>query len=145
MAVDKQTRAAVLHAWAGHCFYCGREATCVDHIVPIKKHGTDAPHNLVACCTHCNDAKRELWLPLDVLTEALNAAQKLAPFVTEAAAVYSTSRKAAADRVNYGSLPIREGTPGQALVQRALRHRCPARILAVEAAELARSFNALKA
>ena len=145
MPVDKQTRAAVLHAWAGTCCYCGREATCVDHVVPINKNGTDAPHNLVACCTTCNDAKRELWLPLDVLEEALNAAQKLAAFVTEAATVYANSRKVAAGRVNYGSLPIREGAPGQALVQRAVRHRCPARILAAEAAQIARSFNALKA
>jgi len=144
MTVDKQTRAAVLLAWAEKCFYCGREATCVDHVVPISKNGTDAPHNLVACCTNCNDAKRELWLPLDVLAEALNAAQKLAAFVIEAAAVYGASRKAAADRVNYGSLPIRDGSPGQALVQRAVRHRSPARILGAEAAQIAESFNALK-
>jgi len=144
MPVDKQTRAAVLHAWAGLCFYCGRDATCVDHIVPIEKNGTDAPHNLVASCTTCNIAKRKLWLPLNVLAEALSAAQKLAPFVTEAAAIYGTSRKVAADRVNYGSLPIREGAPGQALVTRATRHRRPARTLAAEAAEIARSFNALK-
>lgn len=145
MAVDKQTREAVLHAWAGQCFYCGRKATCVDHIVPIKKNGTDAPHNLVACCTSCNEAKGELWLPLDVLAEALTAAQKLSSFVTEAATVYAASRKAAADRVNYGSLPIREGVPGQALMQRAVRHRRPARILATEAAQIAGSFNVLKA
>lgn len=145
MAVDKPTRAAVLHAWAGQCFYCGREATCVDHIVPIKKNGTDAPHNLVACCTSCNKAKGELWLPVDVLAEALTAAQKLSSFVIEAAAVFHASRKAAADRVNYGSVPIREGVPGQAFVQRAVRHRQPARILAKEAAQIAQSFNALKA
>jgi len=66
-------------------------------------------------------------------------------FVTEAAAVYDASRKAAADRVNYGSLPIREGVPGQALMQRAVRHRRPARILATEAAQIAGSFNVLKA
>lgn len=144
MAVDKPTRAAVLLAWAGQCFYCGREATCIDHIVPIIKNGTDAPHNLVACCTTCNDAKRGLWLPLDVLKEALKAAQKLAAFVIEAAAIYGISRKAAADRVNYGSLPIREGIPGQALLQRAIRLRRPARTLAKEAEEIAKSFNALK-
>lgn len=86
----------------------------------------------------------ELWLPLDVLAEALTAAQKLSSFVTEAAAVYDVSRKAAADRVNYGLPPIREGVPGQALMQRAVRHRRPV-ILATEAAQIAGSFNALKA
>lgn len=40
------------------CFYCKTtDATQVDHLVPIKKGGTDEQNNLVASCRHCNSSK----------------------------------------------------------------------------------------
>lgn len=36
------------------CFYCGYDATAVDHIVPYNFGGGDEEDNLVACCTFCN-------------------------------------------------------------------------------------------
>jgi len=145
MAIGVATRAAILFAWAGKCFYCGREAGCVDHIVPNNKRGTDEPHNLIAACVECNRVKGDLWLPLAVLEEALEAAQKLAPFVTGLVSVYKTSLLIAVDRLNYGSAPLREGTPGRPLAYRAVRRMRAARDLAVDAAEIAQRFGVQKA
>ena len=42
------------------CFYCGGEATTVDHIVPRSKlvnEQADTPDNLVAACKKCNYSK----------------------------------------------------------------------------------------
>ena len=142
MGVDAAIRVAVMNAWARKCFYCGREAAEVDHIVPLKKQGKSEPHNLVACCTDCNRAKGNLWLPRDVLEEALHAAQKLVPFVLQAADIHRASLQAAMDKVNYGSSPLREGTQGRSLMQRGERMRRPARILGAEASEIARRFSA---
>ena len=143
MAVEKAIRAAVLFSWAGKCFYCGRPATCVDHAVSIKKGGTDAPENLVAACTECNRIKGDLWLPLPVLEEALAAAKRLAANIIAMASVYKLSAENAVDRLNYGSLPFREGTPGKALVSRSVRRMKAARDLAAEAAAIANRYGVL--
>lgn len=144
MAVELAIRQAVLFAWAGKCFYCGRPATCVDHAVAIKKGGTDDPRNLVASCTECNRIKGDLWLPLPVLKEALAAAKKLAPNIIAMASLYRLSAQNSVDRLNYGSLPLREGTPGLALTSRAIRRLKAARDLAVEAAEIASWYGVIK-
>ena len=39
------------------CFYCGQEATTVDHVIPRRLNGNDADDNLVASCRRCNLAK----------------------------------------------------------------------------------------
>lgn len=43
----------------GHvCYYCGQDATTVDHIISIKKGGDPVDmDNMVACCVSCNSAK----------------------------------------------------------------------------------------
>lgn len=46
------------------CHYCHRPLTednsCVDHIVPLGKGGTNDRANLVICCIQCNHAKQDL-------------------------------------------------------------------------------------
>lgn len=40
------------------CFYCGQDATTVDHVIPIKGGGDPVSlDNLVACCVSCNSSK----------------------------------------------------------------------------------------
>jgi 5-methylcytosine-specific restriction endonuclease McrA len=52
--IPEHVRRAVLFFHADRCFYCGREADTVDHI--IAGDGDD-PTNLTAACTTCNAAK----------------------------------------------------------------------------------------
>jgi hypothetical protein len=136
MAISLSMRETVLFAWGHKCFYCGRAAQVVDHIIPLNKEGTDNASNLVAACNECNTAKSDLWLPKHVLEEALEAASRLAPFVIMAEERYRAARKDAEDRINYGSLPLRNGIPGQATVRRAERVTLPAREVAKTAAAI---------
>lgn len=40
------------------CYYCGNDATTVDHIIPIKAGGDPVNlENLVSACQSCNSAK----------------------------------------------------------------------------------------
>lgn len=39
------------------CQYCGDEAGCADHVVPLSRGGTNDEDNLVACCLPCNSSK----------------------------------------------------------------------------------------
>ena len=39
------------------CFWCGGEATAVDHVIPMVRGGTSVDENLVASCGPCNRAK----------------------------------------------------------------------------------------
>lgn len=45
------------------CQYCGKKYTSseltLDHVVPRAQGGTTCWENIVACCTHCNDKKRD--------------------------------------------------------------------------------------
>ena len=54
----KRVRLQVL-ARDGHtCFYCGQDATTVDHVIPIVKGGDPiAMDNMVAACRRCNSSK----------------------------------------------------------------------------------------
>ncbi|WP_130291563.1 HNH endonuclease [Pseudonocardia sediminis] len=42
---------------SGNCAYCGDEATCVDHIVPVSQGGTRRRRNLAPACRSCNENK----------------------------------------------------------------------------------------
>lgn len=54
----KRVRAQVLARDGFVCFYCGQDATTVDHIIPIIKGGDPiALENMVAACRSCNSAK----------------------------------------------------------------------------------------
>lgn len=56
----KATRDYVRHRDDFTCAYCPTRQTIgmtVDHIVPRKQGGTDAPDNLCCCCASCNSRK----------------------------------------------------------------------------------------
>lgn len=55
----KMNRLKILHRDDFTCYYCKREATTVDHVIPISKGGTNEESNLVAACKTCNSAKRD--------------------------------------------------------------------------------------
>lgn len=42
------------------CFYCGKPATCIDHLIPVAKGGTGELGNLVTSCRSCNCQKWSL-------------------------------------------------------------------------------------
>ena len=50
----KKQRLRVLRRDGGLCVYCGADADCVDHVVPMVRGGGDEMENLVASCTPCN-------------------------------------------------------------------------------------------
>lgn len=50
----KKQRLRVLRRDGGLCVYCGADATCVDHVIPMVRGGDDSMENLVASCTVCN-------------------------------------------------------------------------------------------
>lgn len=50
----RKQRLRVLRRDGGICVYCGADATCVDHVVPMVRGGGDEMDNLVASCTLCN-------------------------------------------------------------------------------------------
>ena len=55
----KKVRLRILQRDSYTCAYCGDSANEVDHIVPLKRGGSDDPENLVACCRTCNIRKKD--------------------------------------------------------------------------------------
>ena len=54
----KKQRLIVLARDGYVCYYCGQDATTVDHIVSIKSGGDPMSlENMVACCKRCNSSK----------------------------------------------------------------------------------------
>ena len=54
----KRVRLQVLARDGYVCFYCGQDATTVDHVIPIVKGGDPISHdNMVAACRRCNSSK----------------------------------------------------------------------------------------
>ena len=54
----KSQRLKVLHRDNYVCYYCGGDATQVDHVIPISKMGDAIDmDNMVAACKRCNVAK----------------------------------------------------------------------------------------
>jgi 5-methylcytosine-specific restriction endonuclease McrA len=60
-SVYKKRRLVVLAAANYTCFYCGAEATQIDHVVPMAKDSSMANaidmDNMVAACADCNRRK----------------------------------------------------------------------------------------
>jgi 5-methylcytosine-specific restriction endonuclease McrA len=50
-------RRLVLARDLGVCRMCGAAATCVDHIIPLARGGSDEYTNLQAACATCNARK----------------------------------------------------------------------------------------
>ena len=94
-------RRAVLFRHADRCFYCGREADTVDHI--IAGDGDD-PTNLTAPCHTCNSAKSVRLLPDATLRKARAEAWMIAADVERLAAQYLLH--GAKRRTREGSTPI---------------------------------------
>jgi len=54
----KRVRLQVLARDGYVCYYCGQDATTVDHVIPIAKGGDPISHdNMVAACRRCNSSK----------------------------------------------------------------------------------------
>jgi 5-methylcytosine-specific restriction endonuclease McrA len=96
-------RRAALFCHADRCFYCGRAADTVDHI--IAGDGGD-PTNLTAACTTCNAAKIVRPLPDAILQEARAEAWIIAADVTRLAEQYREILHGAKRRIREGSTPI---------------------------------------
>jgi len=55
-ATDAELHRRILSA-RPRCAHCGRAATEVDHITPVRDGGTDHPANLQPLCAGCHRAK----------------------------------------------------------------------------------------
>jgi 5-methylcytosine-specific restriction enzyme A len=55
----KSNRLIVLDRDNRTCYICGGPANEVDHIIPIRRGGTDDLSNLRACCKPHNSGKRD--------------------------------------------------------------------------------------
>ena len=55
----KKLRLRILARDSYTCAYCGDNANEVDHIIPLKRGGSDDSENLVACCRTCNIKKKD--------------------------------------------------------------------------------------
>ena len=58
-ATWKKLRLRILNRDGRECYWCGMDASTVDHIIPVAKGGTDDPENLVAACRKCNFSKQD--------------------------------------------------------------------------------------
>lgn len=52
-------KAKVYATKGSQCFYCGRDASHVDHVFPRSRGGSDDLSNLVPSCARCNLSKRD--------------------------------------------------------------------------------------
>lgn len=56
----RKVRLQVLQRDDYWCYYCGADATTVDHVKPTSKGGSMYDHNnLVAACIRCNSRKKD--------------------------------------------------------------------------------------
>lgn len=62
----KGERRAVLRKTGGHCAYCGKSIGYydmqVDHVIPLRKGGTNDLDNLLPACRSCNHYKSTLTM-----------------------------------------------------------------------------------
>lgn len=55
-------RNGILERDGYQCTYCGDDARCADHVVPLSRGGSNDEDNLVACCLPCNSSKSDRLL-----------------------------------------------------------------------------------
>jgi HNH endonuclease. len=74
-SIDKSLKAEIP---SEYCYYCGRKLNAsnrtYDHVIPVDKGGKDETSNLVACCSECNQVKKNYTLY--ELVRALNCQKK---------------------------------------------------------------------
>jgi len=63
------------------CYYCGQEATTIDHIIPISKGGISSEDNCVPACHRCNSGKRDRIAPGSFLSSAGKATTPIGIFI----------------------------------------------------------------
>lgn len=62
--VSPAMKARIMRRDRGTCRYCGGNAECIDHRIPIAKGGINGASNLVAACHDCNTRKGvNIWQP----------------------------------------------------------------------------------
>lgn len=57
------------------CFYCGKIATTIDHVVPKAMGGSSRKDNLVPACKSCNSNKSDM--PKDIFIKFLEFCKKI--------------------------------------------------------------------
>lgn len=78
-------RKAIFAAWHNVCAYCeNNPAEVVDHIVPFAKGGACELENFAACCTRCNQRKKDSSFAEGYLQIILAVAAKRAEKIKEA-------------------------------------------------------------
>lgn len=74
MRITRAERQAVIRRAGGCCEYCRLRQTdetspfTIDHIIPVKHHGTDDLENLCWACYQCNSFKGSNMAAADLLT-----------------------------------------------------------------------------
>lgn len=59
-ATREQIEARIAY-FGNRCWICGEPATCLDHVKPLKRGGTNWPANLRPACRSCNSRKQARW------------------------------------------------------------------------------------
>lgn len=78
--VYKKLRAKIL-SMDNTCYYCGQEATTIDHVVPVSKGGITSEDNCVPSCYRCNSGKRDRIVPGSFLTQRWTPTTPLGNFI----------------------------------------------------------------
>jgi 5-methylcytosine-specific restriction endonuclease McrA len=58
----KITAKELKRLYASDCFYCGKQATHLDHVIPLSRGGSHGIGNLVAACEFCNLSKNNKFI-----------------------------------------------------------------------------------
>lgn len=59
----KLSRRIVYKRTKRKCFYCGKRATTLDHVIPRSHGGSNDIDNLVAACEPCNQVAGQMVFP----------------------------------------------------------------------------------
>jgi 5-methylcytosine-specific restriction endonuclease McrA len=76
------TREVIFDRFDGRCAYCGRPATTLDHVIPVKHGGESKRGNLLPACASCNPRKRTKSLE-DFLEECEARGQRISDQIAD--------------------------------------------------------------
>ena len=63
---EEQAVRGRVEVWGERCWMCGKPWECIDHVIPVKRGGTNWPANLRPACRSCNarkSSKSHLGIP----------------------------------------------------------------------------------